>query len=85
MSQFDRSLQLAKGVIPGVAFCVFVIVRVGPQAGFMIVPFIAVAAIGIVQAVRRSGFIGERKLRGRVSDTASLGRRRADEILSQGD
>ena len=67
------------------AAIVFVLVRVGTQAGFMIVPFVAVAVLGIVQAVRGSGFIGRRRLRGRVTDSADLGRKRADEILAQGD
>lgn len=85
MTTLDRSLRLAKAVIPSVAIIVFVIVRVGAQAGFMIVPVVAISIIGIVQAVRHSGFVSRRTLRGRVSDSAALGRRRADEILSQGD
>lgn len=85
MSDVDRSLSLAKAVIPPVAVIIFVIVRIGPNAWFLVVPFIVVALIGVVQSVRNSGFIGRRAVRGRVSDSAALGRGRADEILGQGD
>jgi hypothetical protein len=83
MSTFDKSLRLAKAVIPAVAMIIFVIVRVGSDIGLMIVPFIVVAAIGIVQAVRRSGFLGDRTLRGSIAESAPSGRARADEILRQ--
>ncbi len=85
MSTFDRSLSLAKGVIPAVAMIVVVIARAGSGPGLMIVPFVAVAVIGIVQTVRRSGFFGERRIRASISDSAARGRTRADEILGQGD
>ena len=85
MSTFDKRLSLAKGVIPAVAMIVFVIARVGSELGLMIVPFVAVAVIGIVQTVRRSGCVGERRIRGSIADSAARGRTRADEILGQGD
>ncbi len=85
MATFDKSLRLARAVVPAVAMIIFVIVRVGSDAGFMIVPFVAVAAIGIVQAVRRSGFVGDRTLRGSIAESAPSGRARADEILRQGE
>lgn len=85
MPSCDKSLVLAKGVIPAVAMMVFVVTRAGSGLGFMIVPFVVVAVIGIVQTVRRSGVFGGRELRGSVVDSASRGRTRADEILSQGD
>jgi UPF0716 family protein affecting phage T7 exclusion len=85
MSSFDKSLSLAKAVVPAVAMIVFVIVKAGSGFGLMVVPFVAVAVIGIVQAVRRSGFFGGSKLRGKVADSADRGRLRADEILNQRD
>ena len=81
MSTFDKSLGLAKAVIPAVAMIIFVIVRVGSDFGLMIVPFIAVAVIGIVQAARRSGLFGDRAPRGSIAESAPSGRARADEIL----
>jgi len=83
MSSFDRRLNLAKGVIPALAMIVFVIARSG--ANFMVVPFVAIALLGIVQTVRKSGVIGGREFRGRVADSAADGRSRADEILGQPD
>ena len=83
MSAFDKRLNLAKGVIPAVVMIIFVIARTG--ASFVVVPFVAIALLGIVQTVRKSGVIGGRKLRGRVVDSAASGRNRADEILGQSD
>jgi hypothetical protein len=85
MSTLDKSLQLARGVIPTVAMLVFVLVRFGTGFGLMIVPFVAVLVIGIVQAVRRSGLIERRTVRGSLADSAAQGRARADEILGQRD
>lgn len=87
MASTDRYLSLAKGVIPSVAAIIFVTVRGGSQVGFFIVPFIAVALLGIVQAVRRSGVIsgfgGRKELRGTIDDTAHRGRALADELLDE--
>lgn len=87
MASTDRYLNLAKGVIPGVAAIIFVIVRIGSQAGFFIVPFVAVALLGIVQAIRSSGvidgFSSRTRRRGSIDDTAHRGRSIADELLDE--
>ncbi|MEP1122458.1 MAG: hypothetical protein ABJH68_01040 [Ilumatobacter sp.] len=89
MTTTDRSLTLAKKTLPLVAAAVLAIVNVGPHGGIYLVPFLVVALIGIVQAVRVSGLIGgfassDRRLHGSVADTAPRGRALADELLDDG-
>ena len=86
MASTDRYIALAKSVIPLIIFGAFAIVKVGAQGGVFIIPFLVVAVLGIVQAVRSSGLINgfnNKKLRGSVADTAPRGRSVADEILDE--
>ncbi len=88
MSTTDRYLTLAKATIPLVAFGAIAIVKVGGQGGVFLIPFLAVAVLGVVQAVRASGLIpgfssNSRRLHGSVSDTAPRGRALADELLDE--
>ena len=88
MSVADRSLTLAKSVIPLIGVGVIWIVQAGGQFGLLLIPFLAVLVIGIIQAVRASGLIPgfsrRRKLRGSIEDSALRGRSVADDILNQG-
>lgn len=87
MPSTDRYLSLAKTTIPPFAVAIFALVKVGPQAGPMIIPFLVVAVIAIVQGVRSSGvisgFSSHKELRGSVADTAHRGRSVADQILDE--
>lgn len=87
MASTDRYLSLAKSLIPLLAAVVFAIAQGATQFGVMIIPFFAVAALGVVQAVRSSGvissFSSRKELRGSVAETSHRGRSVADQILDE--
>lgn len=86
MASTDRYLTLAKTTVLPLAMMIFVLVRIAPQAGAMVIPFLAVAALGVVQGIRSSGVISgfsSKKVRGSVADTAHRGRSVADQLLDE--
>lgn len=87
MASTNRYLSLATSIILPLGMMIFVLVRIAPQAGAMVIPFLAVGAFGIIQSVRSSGvisgFSSRKELRGSVAETAHRGRSVADQILDE--